>query len=167
MEIKLTGCCGMNELHHFSDLDIPEKVVWQLCSYLWNGSVAGQGTADYANFPSVEERKGFKDYLGVWRSRYGDYWHTNDPKAFYLFSAVVGYKNDNAKICSNYTCGRGELLVNFIKRNRLGTVVEGPSRWNRSNSPSHKIRAWVWAPSERRLRDWWRENYKREEWKGE
>lgn|SRR3990167_3287547 len=81
------------------------------------------------------------------------------PGAFFIFTAVIGTKDSRSprglrKPRRLY----GDQFAAFIKKNKLGDVVVTMDRFNRKNVPTHMIRGWVWAPSEKNLRAWWRKN---------
>lgn len=76
--------------------------------------------------------------------------------AFYVFTGVVRCS------ASKYDCGckkhsYGKEFAAYIKKHRLGVLRESPGRVNRVNHPEHTVKVWVWAPSERRLIEWWKE----------
>jgi len=72
--------------------------------------------------------------------------------AFYVFTAVIAARGSGPQ--RKY----GDEFAAFITANRLGDIVVTMDRNNRKNVPSHKIRGWVWAPSEANLKKWWAKN---------
>ena len=75
------------------------------------------------------------------------------PGAFYLFTAVIASKAGDGLV-GTY----GDRFAAFIKKNKLGAVIPTMDRFNRRNVPGHLIRGWVWAPSEKAIREWWKKN---------
>lgn len=72
--------------------------------------------------------------------------------AFYVFTGVVGYRDGE-----NLDVDYGPNLAKFIENHGLGVVVESPARYNRVNEPTHRVKVWVWAPSDRKLKAWWKD----------
>jgi len=52
----------------------------------------------------------------------------------------------------------GERFARYLKKNKFGKVHSVPPRKNPNTG--NYIKVWVWAPSERRLMDWYRVNKK-------
>lgn len=155
VEIMNTGCCGINEIHNIDDAKTkPERVIWETCEAIW-----ARGDDDGWNDPPEDGYYRNGVWIETEPSVYGDYWR-NKPKSMYIFSGVISYKDKNERE-EGYPTGVGENLAAYIKANKLGTVVKGPSRYNRTNHKDHKISVWVWAPSEKRLRAWWKANYEK------
>lgn len=77
------------------------------------------------------------------------------PGAFYIFTAVVKSRAMRDREVGDY----GDKFYNFIKRNRLGIVLQTRVQPNRRNVPGHYIRGWIWTPpNEKNLRKWWKKN---------
>ena len=93
----------------------------------------------------------------VWPERRIDFGDKIHPSAFYLINGVVKvdeddyYDNDDA-------IGAVEELAKFIRKNKLGTIVAGPTRKNRVNEPGHSVRGYIWAANENSLWKWYQEN---------
>lgn len=55
--------------------------------------------------------------------------------------------------------GRGRALAAYIKKHKLGIVIQTPHLRKNPNS-GNRIRVWVWAPNENNLKAWWKINKK-------
>ena len=71
-----------------------------------------------------------------------------EPGAHYVFTALVRSGDGDA---GTY----GDELAAYIKKHRLGAVVQSPIRLNRQNYEDHYVRAWIWSPSPNGLKKWW------------
>ena len=93
----------------------------------------------------------------VWPERRIDYGDKIHPSAFYLIHGVVKIAEDDY-YDEEDEIGAVERLATFIRKNKLGTIVAGPTRKNRVNEPGHSVRGYIWAPSEDNLWAWWKQN---------
>lgn len=76
----------------------------------------------------------------------------------YAFSAVVGYKSNlyHEKVISKPKYGPD--FAEFIRKNKLGRLIETwDGLWNK-NHPNHKVKIWLWSPSFKNLSAWWEKN---------
>ena len=71
-----------------------------------------------------------------------------DPGAHYVFTALVRSGDGNE---GTY----GDELAAYIRKHKLGAVVQSPIRLNRQNYEDHYVRAWIWSPSPKGLKRWW------------
>jgi hypothetical protein len=77
--------------------------------------------------------------------------------AFYVFTGVVACNGDEEDddYLEEDTLDYGPEFAAYIKEHNLGALIETPGRWNRLNHPTHKVKVWVWAPSETSLTAWY------------
>lgn len=127
MDLNDTNCCAVMEMAHISENEGPEEVIREVCESVWGDSYYDP---EWDDPPSQ-----------------------NKPQAFYTFTGVVGYKkgSDDEGENTDYA----PKLAAYIRRHKLGIVTESPARYNRTNHPDHKVRVYVWAPSARKLKEWW------------
>lgn len=88
---------------------------------------------------------------------YSCYYREDSAKlsGLYTFTGVIKH-TDRSRVPLN---GKyGPAFATLIRRNHLGRITESISARNRRNHPTHVIRVWVWAPSERNLRQWYNKN---------
>ena len=71
--------------------------------------------------------------------------------AFYVFSGEVK-RTDGTKVPLGGKYGPN--FADFIKRNKLGSVVCTEAHPNRVNHPKHIVKIWVWHPDLKRLMAW-------------
>lgn len=69
----------------------------------------------------------------------------NDTPPFYLFSGVVKEKY-------------GENFKKYILKNKLGKIIETPTRINPNSD--NRIKAWVWSVNNKEIKRWAKENKK-------
>lgn len=93
----------------------------------------------------------------VWPERRIDFGDKIHPSAFYLIHGVVKVDEDDYYDYHD-AIGAVEELAKFIRKNKLGTIVAGPTRKNRVNEPGHSVRGYIWAPAEDNLWEWWKQN---------
>lgn len=74
--------------------------------------------------------------------------------AFYIFTALVKTTDGTRYAVGTY----GDSFANFIIKNKLGDVIPTMVRANRRNAPRHHVKGWVWAPNEKNLKAWWKNN---------
>jgi len=94
----------------------------------------------------------------IWPDRRVEYGDRVKPSAFYIFNGVVGTRPDSEEDDYYELNDAIEDFASFIKKNRLGTMVAGPTRYNRRNEPDHKVKGYIWAPNEEALWKWYQEN---------
>lgn len=82
---------------------------------------------------------------------------------FYIFNGIVKYRpgcrEDTLK--NRRALGYVEAFRNFIRRNKLGEVIETKTGFNRVNNPTHNILVCVWKPKPVVLRKWYMKNQKK------
>lgn len=87
----------------------------------------------------------------------------NKISSLYVFSAVVkerGTANNYDGVAGLITdTTYGPKLAAYIRKNKLGEVVEGPARVN-LNHRKHTIQAWFWSPNWKGLRKWHKDHSK-------
>ena len=71
-----------------------------------------------------------------------------EPGAHYVFTALVRGED-------SYRGTYGNNLADYIKKHKLGVVVQSPIMLNRQNYDDHYVRAWIWSPSPKGLKRWW------------
>lgn len=96
-----------------------------------------------------------KDLREILYTRWDDEDSRRKPSAFYVFTGVVKFDDDDTN--ENGT-DYSENFWKFIKKYRLGPVTRSVARKNRVNEPGHTVRVYVWAPAERNLKRWWKQN---------
>lgn len=138
MKIEDTRCCAVKEIANLSDHASPEDAMESFCRNEVDG-YNGESTS-----PS----------------------DLQTPSAFYTFTGVIGHRGGrgggvNPYYQANFTYG--PRFADYIRRHKLGAVTSSVARVNRLNHPTHLIRVWMWAPSERNLKRWWSRKRKKEE----
>ena len=129
MQFKRLTCCAFEEINGVEEVNDSKESLLEICRHVW------------------PER----------RVTYGD---RVKPPAFFLLHGVVGVDEDSDEYCGydDNELGAVERLATFIKKHDLGTIVAGPTRRNRVNEPSHKVRGYIWAASDKNLWTWFQEN---------
>lgn len=142
MEIVGTACCAVMELDYIQDEKTPPDVLSSVCRQIED-----------------EQSLGSYDYqLGRYIRKPVS---ALKPSAFYTFTGVERVKKPAVPPSINRgteRTGYGKKFANYIKKHRLGVLVESPVRANRVNHPDHFVKVWVWAPSEKALNKWWRKH---------
>ena len=55
----------------------------------------------------------------------------------------------------------GQALADYIKKNKLGPIVQTTIRTNQNSG--NRIRAWIWGPNATKLRAWWKKEEAKKE----
>jgi hypothetical protein len=129
------GCCAVGEICELSDHSNPKDAMLAFCRSL----------------------RGFGGDL-------------RPPDAFYIFTGVVGNINrPDYSICENgddpedvnqyeEDVEYAPKFAQYIRDHKLGPVKESVGRANKKFHPDHKVKVYIWAPSFRAIKAWWREN---------
>jgi hypothetical protein len=134
MEIHETACCALMEMAHISDHEgDAEEVMKEMCEQL--DPELGSPIDSYNDGPP----KGITLVI----------------PGHMIFTAVVGYTTNDDEEGYGVKPSYGPNLAKFIKKNKLGAVVESPIQVNRVNHPTHKVRVYVWTPNAKNLQKWW------------
>ncbi len=126
------SCCAIHEIVSLGDHTNPTNAMKAFCSNLW-----GRGRYTYG---------------GVDRNLLAE------PHSFYLFSGVERYKVSEEDDDDDYrpeAIKYASAFAKFIKENKLGRVRSSVGRYNR-NHPTHWVKAYIWAPDGKNLREWYR-----------
>lgn len=133
MELTQTQCCAIEEISELSTHATPEDAMADLCEAMEYGAADSYNDREYRNRESNDDDLIIPGLL--------------------TFTGVVGY-TDGDTDDTTY----GPKFAAYIRKHKLGRVVEGPVSTNRMNHPTHKVRLWIWKPSVKGLTKWWKAN---------
>lgn len=128
MTLHDTHCCGVQEIHNLSLDPSAEASMVSFC----------------------------KQNLGTKRVKFqGDPAFAGTIYSFYIFTAAV-YDTHHIPY-NDYRMYQpyGKEFAEFIRKNKLGNVIEAPALTNDAFHPDHKNQVWVWMPNLENLRAWW------------
>jgi hypothetical protein len=143
--IEDTQCCAVSEIDGLAGFIDPAEAMLAICKAM-----------------------GFYAYKSAFNPT-----RKPDIDAFYIFTGVedcdevectcdADFLQYNACECdaidNDIETGYGRELAKFIKKNKLGDVVESPLEYNRVNHPTHLVGVWVWRPDVKKLTEWFYKN---------
>lgn len=135
MDFHSTKCCGIKEIDGLAHVYDPSLMMAKFCQ-----SQIDIGVNFYAG--STHKGKLYNNYLFT--------------AAVY---PVATTKNRGTRLVDrDMWYPYGHWFADFIRANKLGTIVESSSRVNTAFHPDHEVKVWVWETDHQAILAWWKQN---------